>query len=49
MECKLMGPLPLDPEPVEKVKIYVTEKQADWCKRQLGYDPRETEGYVVTE
>lgn len=34
---------------MEKLKIYVTPAQAEWCKRHLDFDPYETEGYIVEE
>ena len=34
---------------VEKIKIYLSPLQAQWCKRVLGFDPAETEGYVIVK
>ena len=30
-----------------KVKIYVTEEQAEYCQNYLGFDPHETDGYEI--
>lgn len=34
---------------VEKLKIYLTPLQAQWCVRMFGFDPAETEGYVIVK